>query len=327
MKKNSKKFPLSLAERERIAVYNAQGKSSRAIGELLGRSHTTVSRELRRNNKPHPLMTGYIAHLAHQQAKLRKQAAGRRPRLKSELIREYVQEKLRLGWTPEQIAGRLRLEHRGLKISYEAVYQYIYTDFKEGIKYLVRRHPKRYPKHYSRKRHKLPIPNRKSVSERSKAANERRTFGHWESDSLESCQSRWIINVKLERKSRLIKLDKVSSKHAEKTHQAISNRLVALPKKARKSITYDNGTENYYHCKTNTILGTKSYFCEPYRSWEKGAVENINGLIRRFIPKKTDLFKITLGQLQQIEYLLNNRPRKCLGFRTPNEIFYKYCVY
>jgi IS30 family transposase len=325
MNKLSRFRRLSLLERERIGNYKAEGRSGRDIAKILGRSHTTISRELKRNNHPHQLMRGYIGCLAHGLAKIRKSNSGKRPRLKNDFIRNYVDDKLLIGWSPEQIAHRLSMEHAGYSISTEAIYQYIYIDYPEGIKYLARRHPKRYPKHYSRKRHRSLIPNRISIIERPESINNRRLFGHWESDSIESQQSSAAVNVILERKSRLVKLNKLSSKHADKTHKAICWGLAKLPKKARQSITYDNGTENCRHEKTNAVLESKSYFCLPYHSWEKGAVENINSLIRRFLPKKTDFAKVTYEQLQMIENLLNNRPRKCLGFKTPLEVFNRYC--
>ncbi|MBN2689811.1 MAG: IS30 family transposase [Gammaproteobacteria bacterium] len=251
MGKNIKKYGLSLLERERIATYRVMGKSCRQIGDLLGRHHTTISRELKRNNKPHPMMTGYISYLAHQQAKARKRNAGARKRLKSSFIRTFVQNKLLLEWTPELIAGRLSIEYPGYKISHEAIYQYIYSDFREGIKYLARKRPKRYSRHYSRKRRVSSIPARTSITDRPAVINARKTIGHWESDSIESRQSKDILNVKLERKSRFVLVDKVSSKCSDDTHQVIIRRLKRLPDKFRKSITYDNGSENYSHNKTN----------------------------------------------------------------------------
>ncbi|KJY14463.1 hypothetical protein VO67_08945 [Coxiella burnetii] len=120
-----------------------------------------------------------------------------------------------------------------------------------------------------------------------------------------------VYNVIEERVSRLVKITGLENKKAASTKEAVIKRLASLPKKARKSITYDNGSENYYHQEINSVLKTKSYFCKPYHSWEKGAIENTNGLIRRFIPKKTDLANFSQEQFDQIEYLLNHRPRKC----------------
>ncbi len=323
MKKNTTSKPLTLFERERIGVYKGQGKSGRQIAKLLKRSHTTINRELKRNNNPHAMMKGYIGYLAHQQAGERKKQAGRRLRLKSAFIRSFCQEKIIIGWSPEQIAHRIRIEHKGTQISHEAIYQYIYFNWKDGIQFLARRHPKRYPKNRIRKRHKPPILNRVDISLRPAIINKRKQAGHWESDTVESNQSLVCLNVLYERVSRLIRLSQLPDRKAQNTRKAIISKLKPLPEKARKSITYDNGPENYDHQTTNQQLGTKSYFCQPYHSWEKGGVENTNSLLRRFMPKKTNFAMITQEDLDNIQELLNNRPRKCLGFKTPNEVFYK----
>jgi IS30 family transposase len=270
-------------------------------------------------------MKGYVAPQAHLLAKSRKKSASKRARLKCSFIRDYTKEKLHLGWSPEQIAARLPMEYRNYSISHEAIYQYIYYSYFQGIPLLARRHPKRYSKNYSRKRLKFNIPERISILDRPAKINKRTLFGHWESDSLESKQSRAIINILVERKSRYIFLKKISTKTAEMTQEAIISNLVNLPPWARRSITYDNGIENYWHHKINHTLKTTSYFCQPYHSWEKGTVENTNGLIRRIFPKKTDWAKVSLEQLEQLEQLLNNRPRKCLNFKTPAEVFTKFC--
>lgn len=326
MRKKKRSFShLSLYEREQINVYKQQGKSLRAIGELLKRDHSVISRELKRNNQPHAMMTGYIGKYAHHQAKDRKKESGQRPRLKDKRIRDYVHQQMKLGWTPEIIANKVSDVVAGWSISHEAIYQYIYAEWTEGIGYLARRHAKRYSKKYTRKRGKSMIPNRVSIDQRPKAINERWRVGHWESDSIESGHSTVIVNVAYERKSRLVKLTRLENKTAELTKEALINQLVVFPKKVRRSVTYDNGSENYYHEQINQQLGTKSYFCNPYHSWEKGGVENMNGLIRRFIPKHMDLANVTQAALDTIENLLNTRPRKCLNFKTPTQVFLKAC--
>jgi transposase, IS30 family len=314
---------LTLVDRERIGIYVVMGKSARDIAKILGRSHTTISREIRRNNKAVPMMVGYVGCKAHEATKERKSGA-RRPRLKDPRVSGYVKEHLKLGWSPEQIANTVPQCIPGIKVSHEAIYQYIYTDYREGIGYLARRHKQRYRKTYSRKRQTSVIPNRISIGQRPVKVNQRKIFGHWEADSIVSSHSAAAINVLLERKSRLVKLRYLEATKAYLTCDAICSSLAPLPSKARLSITYDNGFENSKHELTNAILQTESYFCEPYHSWEKGSIENANGLIRRFIPKKTDLSKITQDQLNYIEFLLNNRPRKCLKYKTPAEVFLKF---
>jgi IS30 family transposase len=317
---------LSLYEREQIAIFKALGFSLREIGRRLGRSHSSISRELRRNNRPHPMMKGYASIQAHRQACDRKKISGKRPRLKQPAIQNFVKKMIRLGWTPEIVASQIKRVFPGYSLCHEAIYQYIYSDWQAGIRYLPRRHKQRYPRTFSRKyRVKKLFANRVNIKSRPEAANNRNEFGHWESDSIESRQSRAIINVLYERKSRFVKLSLVSDKKAACTENAIKEQLKRLPQQARQSITYDNGTENGNYEQIEKELSTQSYFCDPYKSWQKGGVENTNGLIRRWFPRGTDLAKLAPSQLNEVAFWLNTRPRKCLGFKTPLEVFLKFC--
>ncbi len=313
---------LGIKERERIMVLNSFGWSHDQIALDIGRSKSTVTRELKRNRSPGGGL--YSAWEATDLSRSRKQKAGQRERLKNAAVRFYVREKLESGWTPEVISGWLG--RRGaITISHEAIYQWIYAQAPELIGYLPRRHRKRYCKGHSRKHQRSHIPNRIAIDQRPTEINDRSEFGHWEADSIVSRASKAALNVILERKSRHLCLTKLSQKSAGYTSRAMASRLGSFPHGARLSITYDNGSENTEHEAVNKVLGTDSYFCAPYHSWEKGAVENINGLIRRYIPKGTDIEKITEEQIRWIEWQLNNRPRKCLGYRTPAEVFDKLC--
>ncbi len=212
-----------------------------------------------------------------------------------------------------------------MRVSHEAIYQYIYAEAEELVGYLPRRHNKRHAKGHSRKHRKSHIPNRTSISERSDNINERKEFGHWEADSIVSRASKSALNVLVERKTRYTRITKLKAKTSKQTRKAINRRLCRSHQGARLSITYDNGSENVEHEVVNAKLGTKSYFCAPYRSWEKGTVENTCGLVRRYIPKRTDIAKIPDSEIKKMERQLNNRPRKCLGFQTPTEVFGKLC--
>ncbi len=317
---------LDLVERTKIKTLKLQGMSLREIGRRMGRCHTAVSRELRRNHQGHEHMSGYVPELAHAVAIQRKSTASHRLRLKSQRIRDVVHEKLTLRWTPEQIAKTIGHEIPGASLSHEAIYQYLYSDYRDGISWLARHHKQRYPRRYSKKSRTPKIKNRVDISERSEAVNQRQVFGHWESDSIVSQTGKSAINVIHERVSRKIFINKLPDKTSQSTKQAIIKRLGVLPSHARGSLTYDNGSENYYHEEINTALEMVSYFCKPYHSWEKGAVENSNELIRRYVPKKTNLDTITAEEIKMIEDQINHRPRKCLGFKTPAEVFAWYCA-
>lgn len=314
---------LSLLERERVAILKAEGLSMRAIGRALDRDHGTISRELKRNKWE--LMPGYYPSVANSFASERKSKACEKYRLRNPEVRKIVHQLLSLHWSPEIISGWLKRHHPDKFVSHEAIYQYIYKKAKQFIPCLPRQHQKRRKKKNLRKTRKVKIPHRTSILERPFLINQRLEFGHWESDAIVSRQNLFCLNVLVERKSRYAKITKLSRNSAHLTQRAIKLRLIDLPKEARLSITYDNGSENTQHEAINDFLETQSYFCEPYHSWEKGSVENLNGLIRRFFPKSSDLKKIKPHQLAKVEFWLNNRPRKCLNFKTPAEVFFEHC--
>ena len=325
IKNNKKKYKhLTLKEREIIWMGLMSKKSQTRIAEIIGRHKSTISRELAKYNKGYKLKRKYFPFKAHKKAKLRKKWSHKRPRIPNNKIRDYIEEKIMLGWSPEQIAGRLSIDYPDLKTNYESIYLYIYTERDDLIKYL----PKQ-GKNYRKKRFKkAKIKNRVSIDERPEYINNRSEIGHWEADTMVSRKSKSVIQVLFERKIKIIKVLKLSNNTAKNMRHGIINKFKRVPKKLIKSITYDNGSENAEHEKTNESLNTKSYFCNPYRSWEKGGVENSIGLIRRYLPKKTDFVLINYRYIKKIEDLINNRPRKCLDYKTPNEMlkYYKCCT-
>jgi IS30 family transposase len=313
---------LSLEERDRITEMLAEGASLRAIAAALGRSPATISREVKRNCSPSYKL--YLSHRAHERAARRKKESGKRPRLKDERTAAYVLEKLALDWSPEQIAGRIGMDCPGLSISHEAIYQYIYDpkaeEREELIRHLRRGHRKRKRKGVGRKERKTKIPGRIPIEERPASADKRSRFGHWEGDSLVSRKSTAALQSLVERKSRLLFLTRLLRKSAEHSLQAVIQRLQSLPEKARRTLTLDNGTENARHRDITDAIGTKCYFARPYASWQRGTNEHMNGLVRWYFPKGTDFSKITGKQVAEVESRINNRPRKCLGYKTPLEV-------
>jgi len=318
---------LTLEERELISIWKAEGKSLREIATELNRNPSSISRELKSNSPP--IHKGYyLAHKAHERAMVRKSLAHQRERLKNTKIRHYVEEKLQLGWSPEQVSGRITIDHPGVpgvEISHEAIYQYIYEDAPQWIPYLPKSHKRRQNRGHSRKHRKSHIPNRVSIDKRPKYIEKRKQAGHWETDTVVSRKSKAILVVLTERKSRYTKITMLPQKRAKETRIIINRRLGHYPLHMRRTITYDNGSENTEHEKVNQTLGTRSYFCNAYHSWEKGTVENTIGLIRRFLPKKTDFALVEGAEIKLIENLLNNRPRKCLNFLKPLEVFKNEC--
>ena len=319
---------LTPEERDEIAVMRVQGQSLNDIAHKLQRPKSTISRELRRNRSP--VYDVYLSHRAQQRAMERKSIAHQRPRLKSGKIRQYVTRKLKHGWSPEQIAGRLSTEYPSLSISHEAIYQYLYDSrvrqTGDLVPYLPRAHQRRQQKGHRHTHRSLHIPHRISINDRPVYIARRKQFGHWETDAVISRQSTVALNVSVERKSRFTKITKMTQKSAQQTRCALTRTLSRLPVHARRTITYDNGSENVEHRRINEVLGTQSYFCNPYRSWEKGTSENTIGLIRRVFPKKTNFDHVSRTDLKALERRLNNRPRKCLSFRTPLEVFRACCI-
>ena len=299
-----------------------QGRKLSEIAEAIGRHKSTISRELSRNSSTK--YKCYTPCQAERRAEKRRKETSKRYRLKSSEIRQYVHEGLSKGWSPEIISGRLKLDYKGLTISYEAIYQYIYhpetQDRQKLIECLIRRHKKRKSKGIGRKQKKTKIPDRVSIQQRPEEAEARKVIGHWEGDSIVSRKSLVTLNSLTERVSRLLLLTKIQRKTAENIADTVIRRFKKLPKIMKKTLTLDNGTENALHKVITAKTGVKCYFADPYASYQRGGNEQINGLVRRYLPKRTDFSKISDEQIAWIEWLINNRPRKCLGFKTPIEV-------
>lgn len=304
-------------------------KSVRSIALLLCRSPSSVSREITRNI---PLARSYKPRVANERALEKRKYRGRKLRLKSSFIRRYVISRLKSGYSPEQIAGRLHLECPSESISHEAIYQYVYSHaYREGWgtmrpgyhdlrPYLKRRH-KRRAKKGMRRCQRLWKPRGISIDERPKEVEARNVVGHWEGDSMISRESKVGLNTLVERKTGLVFITKIADGTAEKTRRAVMERFRVLPQAFRKTLTVDNGSENAEYRELTEELNISCYFAHPYHSWERGTNENTNGLIRWYFPKRTDFATIPDEAIKAVEDALNNRPRKRLGWKTPLEAF------
>lgn len=315
---------LTLQEREKIFVLRARGRTVTKIACVLGRNKATISRELRRNRAP--TYNRYSAHSANQRSIKRNRRRGRKPKLANKLLRQRVTKMLlKEQWSPEIITHRLAIESQGLSVSHETIYKFVYSannsKRRKLIQALTRHHCKRKRRGYSRKHRKVHIPSRISIKERPAVVNSRTNFGHWEADTMVSRKSLAAVAAIVERRSRLVKLAKLRQKSAALMRAAINRRLGRLPRHMRQTITYDNGSENVEHILVNKRLGTRSYFCEPYHSYEKGSVEQVVGLARRYLAKGCNLSHVTVRTLKMSEKKINTRPRKCLQYLTPAEIY------
>lgn len=315
-----KKAKISPEERDKIAILLAEKTSLRSIARQLGRSVSSISEEVKRNSRNGQ----YSALLAQELSEQRNTASRRSNPLKSPAIYSYVYDKLRSGWSPEQIAGRLKRDNGNKQVlCHETIYRYIYS--REGkeknlTEYLVRHHYRR-RKWHTRHLYRRGIAGRTSIRLRPKEVEGRKTFGHWETDVVEGKAHQKGIQTLLERKTRFFQaklLERIDSEFGVAAQRAM---LQQFPQQARQTVTMDNGKENYNHHKLTRWLGIQTYFCDPYCSWQKGANENHNGVLRRYIPKKADFTELTQEDLDAIIEEINQRPRKCLGYETPIEAF------
>jgi len=318
---------LSLDERIEIYRLHEAGISRRRIAEALGRDPSTISRELRRNSKPTKAWPkgGYHAVRAQERAKLRRQRYRRFKLARQPDLRRLVENGLAMGCSPEQIAGRLTLEHGHTMISPESIYRYIYHRSAQKD-YWHKRLPRRKARrgHYGRQGGSPAkfIKHRRPITERPAQANHRAQPGHWEVDYMLFAKSGSNVLVLHERHTRFTIVDKPPNRKARLTADRIASRLRPIPQALRKTISFDNGTEFAEHYRLHKRLGVQTFFCDVRSPWQKGGVENTIGRLRRMLPRKTNLDRISHRKLRAYADRLNNTPRKCLGFRTPAEAFY-----
>lgn len=324
---------ISQKEREEIYMMIEEGKTNEEIGRELGRNRSTIWREKRRNetsmerrlnNSPKKKKV-YLPDRAQKKYEDRRKKAknGSFP-LKKSYIYQYVHKKLKMGYSPEIIAGRIE-EELGETISPECIYQFIYSKLgkeRGWWKYLCRGRPKRRKRKGRKSRKGKIIPNRISITQRPVEAENRKEFGHFEGDSIIGKNRRGsALHTNVCRYSRMTFIKKLERKTSKNTSKAMIDIFKKIPKKLRHTCTLDNGSEFCGHEEVTQETGIKIYFAHPYSSWERGTNENTNGLIRRFFPKGTDFDEISEQEIQAVEDWLNNRPRKCLGFKTPIEIY------
>lgn len=312
---------LSLLEREKLYGGLKSGLSLRDIAVELGRDHTVLGRELKRNTK---YGQAYLPCLAQRRADRVGHRQRYRAPLKSCEVFLYVRQHLRAPyfWTPQAISGRIGIDLKGASVGIETIYRYIYSRPIRKDKLwecLPAGRKKRKKKHGRRIQNKGKVPRAISIDLRPKDVDRRKQVGHWETDNLEGIRpSKPALSVTVERSIRLVAISRMVNQTSLEKTRALE-RLMSLPQELRLSITQDNGKENYGHEETKQSLGTDMYFCHAYHSWEKGSVENRNRVIRRFFPKGTDFTEVSLEEIQKVEYIINSMPMECLGYLTPYE--------
>lgn len=309
---------LTDTERLKLGILLWKGYSLRKIGETMGRSHSSLSREIARNSvngKYHPQKAKTKAGTRRKLSKYQGMKVRERPQLNA---------KLKLRWTPEEISGRIKEVDTHLPyISGKSIYKWLYSVYGQKYCHLLPKQHYKPKKKRKKKTKREMIPNRVGIENRPQEASERSAFGHFEEDTMVSgrkTKSKAALAVFTERKARYTRLKKMPNMKPKTHVKAQKNMAAGL---LMKTITYDNGIENKNHEEVAQELSVSTFFCNPYSSWEKGTVENTIGRIRRFIPKGSNVAKYTDAQIQKIEDWLNHTPRKCLNFLTPYEIMTK----
>jgi len=307
---------LTLHERERVAQLLATSTSYRKIGEELGRSHTTICREVKRNVSS----DGYWPAQAQQRSQTRRRERPLHRKMDDPELNEYVRSRLVKTWSPEQIAGRREQEHpheTKKRVSHETIYRWIKNSPQ-------RPHWEQFLRRGGRRKNlekRGKIPRRVEIADRPEVVRQRSRYGDWEGDTIVGVRRQGGLVSLVERKSGYLLLGKVSRLQATKVRRVIQRQVAPLPAALRLTLTLDNGKEFAEHERLAKRTGLAIYFAHPYCAWQRGTNENTNGLVRQFLPKGTDLSYLRHDHLQQIQDLLNHRPRERLGWRTPHEDF------
>jgi IS30 family transposase len=318
---------IQLTSEERYVIYHLKlyKLSLREIGRRLGRHHTTISRELKRNGPIIPTWV-YWHQGVHEQAMQRRRLPRHYRRHAHTPLLRYVERRLRDEWSPDVIAEKLKQDYPGnikMRVSIETIYRWVYRDASQGgqlFTCLCRCHKKRRRQRRYGAGRGL-IPGRVSIHVRPDLVAARRRFGDWEGDTVEGAKGSGNITTHVERKSRYLIAGKLGNKTAPETARAATAAFRRIPKKLRHTLTLDNGKEFAHFKDIEKGTGLTVYFADPYSAWQRGTNENTNGLLRRYLPKGMDFRNVTEKSLAETVNKLNHRPRKCLGYRTPHEVF------
>lgn len=310
---------ITYAERYTLGLLRQQGLAPAAIARILHRHRSTIGREVRRNGTPRDGC--YRPQLAEWYARGRR-SRSRRNRRFSTRDWERIQALVREDWSPEQIAGRLRLE-RELLISHETIYRYLWENKRQGgqlyqhLRGARKQRRKRYGRYDSRGR----LAGKRPISARPAAVETRRELGHWEADTvLGASQAGPCVLSLVERKTGYLLLGQLRQRISAAVNERARQLIAAQPHPVR-TITVDNGTEFHDYARLERATATRFYFATPHHAWERGTNENTNGLVRQYLPKRQSMAHLTQHDCNRIAAKLNHRPRKRLGFRTPEECY------
>ena len=309
---------LTLEKRYQVSALIKAGLNQKEVALEVGVHPSTISRELRRNRD---VVRGYNAELAQiKSTKVEMQKTKRFSLTKP--IEKYIRAKLKQDWSPEQISGRMRLD-TGMSVVHETIYRYIYTNKKNGGKlYRYLRHKnKKYHCRSNDYRSRGTIIDRVMIGKRPKIVEKKSRIGDWEIDTVVGKDHKGFLVTVVDRKSKFVIIKNVPTKEASVVTEALIEMIYPI-KDITHTITSDNGKEFAYHKQVSAALDTDFYFANPYHSWERGLNEHTNGLIRQYLPKKSEFLKVSKDEINMIQNRLNHRPRKILNFKTPYEVFF-----
>ena len=309
---------LTLSKRYQITALIKAGLNQKNIALELGVHPSTISRKLRRNKD---FIRGYNAELAQVKVVKREKTKKKRSSLTKQIER-YIRSKLKLDWSPEQISGRMKIDI-GVSVVHETIYRYIYANKANGGKlYKYLRHKnKKYHKRSNDYKARGVIIDRVMIDKRPKIVEQKKRIGDLEIDTVIGKDHKGALVTVVDRKSKFTLIKNLPSKEAEVVTQALIEMIQPI-KAVTHTITSDNGKEFAYHKQVSAALDADFYFANPYHSWERGLNEHTNGLIRQYLPKKSEFLHISKEEIITIQNRLNHRPRKSLGYKTPYEVFF-----
>lgn len=309
---------LSISDRRRFYTCLEMGLAIAEIARRLEKHRSTLYREINRNSSPE----AYLPKTA--QLKTEEKAQQKRPTKlqKNGILRDYVLRSLKKGWSPQQISGRMKYHKLSFYSCPETIYQFVYHSKNKALYHCLPYKKPRRQKRYTRQKSLCRYGVMRLITQRHESILTRKRFGHWEGDTIQFKGTKEkVVTTLVERKSRTVLLIKNNSKHSRGVMHQIQRKFHPFPAKMCKSITFDQGTEFADYRSLEQQMKCKVYYCQTHSPWQKGTNENMNGRLRWYLPRETDIAKITQADLDELAAKMNRCPRKCLGYKTPNEVF------
>lgn len=309
---------LSITDRRRLHIFLEMGLSITEIAKKLSRHRSTLYRELTRNQEEE----FYLPGVAQEKAEAR--AAEKCPSKleKNGVIRDYVIRSLKKGWSPEQISGRMKYHQLTFYACPETIYQFIYKSKNKDLYNCLAYKKSKRQKRFARKKQLCRYGKIRLITQRPKDIAARKRFGHWEGDTIEFRGTKEkVVTTLVERKSRMVLLIKNNRKYSREVMEKIKEKFASLPEKMCRTITFDQGVEFADYRQLEQENKRKIYYCETHSPWQKGSNENMNGRLRWYLPRETDIAKISQADLDRLAAKMNRCPRRCLGYKTPQELF------